>query len=506
MQFPSVQKLFSLVAVASISLMGVSHGFMKIETEQIFSPQDQTIQTISYMDMSEMFDQFEAMGVSLDDLSKAEQAQLESSFDGMCDQMEAQIMQTTTLQPEITSLSKDTRTAIKAMQSSFSCKKIGFGKFEIGTTVPLKDDAYKIENEKFIMEANDSTMTPEMKQQLEMLMNQQIQADTMTAEQIEKMKDLGLSIKINMVFPGKVIEANVGEVNGNTVTIDMWKEIIAMMEQGSGTDFVEKFMNMRIVSEIDEPLVAEEIIQEDAVLDLNPTMVTATESAAEILLEDEIEALMIDFSDDFSEEELLAMLESELVSDLPKFTTSKEDSLLEMLTADESLMEELTDEEFLEFEEFFELDMNDEELLFEKLLLDESLMEKVSDEELESMLAVGLNPKPNTSFYIPIQAENNTNTPSKTTNLITVQPVRSEPKTIAPLVVRSMDKQTIEEEIINNIFAPEVFEENANSVTKKTSYSPDRVFNNIKAANAARQAKKGNSTNRYTDFFRSAAK
>jgi hypothetical protein len=415
-----LQKIFSLFTLVSLSIMGNSQAFMKIETKQIFLPQTETIQNTSYVDMSGMFAQFEAMGMSIDELPPEQKKQLEASFDGVCDQMKTQMEQTQNLsQAELKGLDKETRELLVSMQDSFECKKIGFGKFEIKTTLPLEQEAYKIENNLFIMQANDSTITPEIKQQLDMLMNQQLQDTKVNPEQIEQMKSMGMEVKMVMVFPGKVTESNIGNIDDNTVTIDMWEEIIAAMEAGTISDFIEKLMNMKIVSEIDG--------------DKN--------SAPEL-----------------NEETLTFLLETDL--EFENEMTDK-DFLLEMLMEDESLIDELSDEELLDL-------LMTEEIDAEPVVVETSTIIK--------------------PIIVPINS---------------IQQNTAEPKIMIPAATKNMDKQALEEEVINTIFSSEVFVTPTKS--KKKTYSPSRMFQNIKMANSARQAK-SNGASRYANFFRNAAK
>jgi hypothetical protein len=415
-----LQKIFSLFTLVSLSIMGNSQAFMKIETKQIFLPQTETIQNTSYVDMSGMFAQFEAMGMSIDELPPEQKKQLEASFDGVCDQMKTQMEQTQNLsQAELKGLDKETRELLVSMQDSFECKKIGFGKFEIKTTLPLEQEAYKIENNLFIMQANDSTITLEIKQQLDMLMNQQLQDTKVNPEQIEQMKSMGMEVKMVMVFPGKVTESNIGNIDDNTVTIDMWEEIIAAMEAGTISDFIEKLMNMKIVSEIDG--------------DKN--------SAPEL-----------------NEETLTFLLETDL--EFENEMTDK-DFLLEMLMEDESLIDELSDEELLDL-------LMTEEIDAEPVVVETSTIIK--------------------PIIVPINS---------------IQQNTAEPKIMIPAATKNMDKQALEEEVINTIFSSEVFVTPTKS--KKKTYSPSRMFQNIKMANSARQAK-SNGASRYANFFRNAAK
>jgi hypothetical protein len=415
-----LQKIFSLFTLVSLSIMGNSQAFMKIETKQIFLPQTETIQNTSYVDMSGMFAQFEAMGMSIDELPPEQKKQLEASFDGVCDQMKTQMEQTQNLsQAELKGLDKETRELLVSMQDSFECKKIGFGKFEIKTTLPLEQEAYKIENNLFIMQANDSTITLEIKQQLDMLMNQQLQDTKVNPEQIEQMKSMGMEVKMVMVFPGKVTESNIGNIDDNTVTIDMWEEIIAAMEAGTISDFIEKLMNMKIVSEIDG--------------DKN--------SAPEL-----------------NEETLTFLLETDL--EFENEMTDK-DFLLEMLMEDESLIDELSDEELLDL-------LMTEEIDAEPVVVETSTIIK--------------------PIIVPINS---------------IQQNTAEPKIMIPAATKNMDKQALEEEVINTIFSSEVFV--APTKSKKKTYSPSRMFQNIKMANSARQAK-SNGASRYANFFRNAAK
>jgi hypothetical protein len=415
-----LQKIFSLFTLVSLSIMGNSQAFMKIETKQIFLPQTETIQNTSYVDMSGMFAQFEAMGMSIDELPPEQKKQLEASFDGVCDQMKTQMEQTQNLsQAELKGLDKETRELLVSMQDSFECKKIGFGKFEIKTTLPLEQEAYKIENNLFIMQANDSTITLEIKQQLDMLMNQQLQDTKVNPEQIEQMKSMGMEVKMVMVFPGKVTESNIGNIDDNTVTIDMWEEIIAAMEAGTISDFIEKLMNMKIVSEIDG--------DKNSAPELNEETLT-------FLLETDLE-----FEDEMTDK----------------------DFLLEMLMEDESLIDELSDEELLDL-------LMTEEIDAEPVVVETSTIIK--------------------PIIVPINS---------------IQQNTAEPKIMIPAATKNMDKQALEEEVINTIFSSEVFVTPTKS--KKKTYSPSRMFQNIKMANSARQAK-SNGASRYANFFRNAAK
>jgi hypothetical protein len=498
MQFSLLKKFSSFVLIVSLSFVSLSHGFMKMEVKQIIAP-DGSLQNINLMDMSGMFAQFEALGISIKDLPPEQKQQIEASFDGVCDQALAQIK--TSITPE--NISPEQLATAKAMQASFECKKVSFGKFEIKMNTQMNADQYSIEGNQFILASNNIAMTPEIREQIDMMMNQKMKDQEVSPEQITQIKALGMEVTMVFVLPGKIIESNIGDIDGDTVTIDLFGEMITMVEAGNSKEFIEKLMNMRIVAEMDTYVANDVVINNNDSVSATPTSTVATadqslattrttDNQGVLLPTNTVAATNLTTSETFLPEDTLptpaipasdVFVKPAFLADLVPIDTNR--ATLDSVETPAALRAYLPQTETVTPTEA-DLLREEEALWLELLEAD------LSNEDITALLAA----------EIPAL---DTLTPPQTEPLITpiIEPtapttMTSPLKVLIPASTKTLDKETIEAEVIHNIFAQNVFEDliaaetdtptPAPKKTKQRAYSPDRIFQNIKAANLVRQA------------------
>lgn len=453
MKYLISKKLLSFVLIMSLSGWSIADAFMKMNIEQTMAT-DGTLQVKNYMDMSGILQQFEKMGLRLDDLPPEQKKELDASLDQVCEQMETEMLR----QLRDPALLPAQRQLLQMNQDSFFCQQTERGKFEITVNSRLLEDQYSLKEGLFIFSPAQNNLTPALQEQLNMLSSQKLSQNNLSNEQITQLRELGIDVKMVFVFPGKVQESSIGKVYDNKVEIDIVEEIIAMLESGTEKGFLERFMNIRIISAIDKELFVptetqiqsnQSVIlldrQQDSVLIKSP----AREEKTEIEAVDnpvQVENITDDFLADLSEsdlEVLLQSLESESTTLPMDETMSEEDLLLALLEFDDEA-----------------------EFLVETPLLptEESVLTEIK--------------------------------PTNTT------------KVSAPLASKdfalTIDPELLEETVINNVFSSSL--EEAPVKQTKLTYSPNRIVKNIQDANTARQAKKSSTQTRYLNFFRQAAR